>query len=85
MMREIIKNMHGVFTGYNAGYVDDVLSDMRYAGAANDKKNIRQDAVNLFTDIDKAIREAKIRLINQSNGKKAAEHTSNCEQVSGSY
>jgi hypothetical protein len=61
-MKKIIGNMQGIFTGYSAGYIQDVLADICYIGMEHDQKNIKQDISRLFPDMNSTIRKAKKKI-----------------------
>jgi hypothetical protein len=74
---EIMGNTHGVFVPRDLGYAQMVLSDMQYISAENDKKNLKQDSINLLSDVENSVRKARVKLNNKHDGETTAEHAGN--------
>lgn len=66
-IKEVAKSMQGVFLPKEESQdvlvkdINDSLRELEFYGSSNDRKNMREDVTSLNRDINKALREAKIK------------------------
>lgn len=66
-IKEVVKSMQGAFLPKEESHnvlvkeINESLRELEFYGSANDRKNMREDSSSLYRDINKAVKEAKIK------------------------
>lgn len=66
-IKEVIRSMQGVFLPKEQSQsalikdINDSLRNLEFYGPANDRKNMKGDTFSLNRDINKAVKEAKVK------------------------